>query len=105
MPEPPGQPRFAPCYEDSFDADRRALGLSGKNFDHFFNDIEAHAGDYPWEASAEVPNSGGIRMMPTECTAPDIPALYVYYGVQTAPNRIIFLGLSIAWSRADLPAW
>lgn len=98
MPEPPGHPRFAPCYEKSFEHDRHALGLSGANFDHLFRHVENFLGDYPWQYSEEVPDSEGIRMLPTEEGFPDLPPLYVYYRVEQNPNKIIYLGLSQAWS-------
>jgi hypothetical protein len=95
-------PRFSPCYEPSFEADRRTLGLAGRNFDHFFKGVEDFLGDYPWEYSEEVPDSAGIRMLGTRGDFPDLPALYVYYRVEQNPNTIIYLGLSPAWSRADV---
>ncbi len=33
--------------------------------------------------------------------APDIPPLYLYYRVEQDPNKIVFLGLSPAWSREE----
>lgn len=103
MPEPPLHPRFEPCYEPSFDVDRAKLGLAGQNFDHFFRDVENHLGDYPWQYSEEVPDSQGIRIIDTErAGAPDIPPLYVYYRVEQQPNKIVFLGLSPAWSKSGL---
>ena len=102
MPEPPLHPRFTPCYEPDFDADRKSLGLTGKNFDHFFRNVENNVCDYPWEYSKEVPDSGGARMRETRGDYPDLPPLYVYYKVNVAENRIRFLGLSPAWSKADL---
>ena len=101
MPEPPGHPRFEPQYEPSFDADRAELGLGGSDFDHFFRSVEDHLGDYPWEYSEEVPGGGGIRMLGTRDAFPDIPPLYVYYQVKERPNRIIYLGLSRAWSQDE----
>jgi hypothetical protein len=74
------------------------MGLAGPNFDHFFKEVEDYLGDYPWEYSEEVPDSEGIRMLPTRMSFPDIPPLYVYYRVEQNPNKIIFLGLSPAWS-------
>lgn len=101
MPEPPGHPRFEPHYEPSFDTDRAELGLSGSDFDHFFQSVEDHLGDYPWEYSDEVPDSEGIRMLRTRDAFPDIPPLYIYYRAEEQPNRIIFLGLSRAWSQDE----
>jgi hypothetical protein len=101
VPEPPGHPRFAPCYEPSFDADRAELGLIGRNFDYFFQGVETALGDYPWQYSEEVPDSDGIRMRPTRDAFPDIPPLYVYYRVEQQPNKIIYLGLSRAWSQDE----
>ena len=37
-------------------------------------------------------------MLPTRGGFPDIPPLYVYYRVEQNPNKIIYLGLSPAWS-------
>jgi hypothetical protein len=102
LPEHPWHPRFAPCYEPSFDHDKAELGLAGPNFDHFFRSVEVYVGDYPWEYSKEVPDSDGIRMLPTRRAFPDIPALYVYYRVEQNPNKIIYLGLSPAWSQAEV---
>jgi hypothetical protein len=98
VPEPPGHPRFAPAYEATFEQHRAALGLPGQNFDYFFHDVERHLGDYPWEYSTEVPNGRGIRMIGTRDAFPDIPPLYVYFRVEVDPNKIVFLGLSPAWS-------
>jgi hypothetical protein len=103
VPEPPGHPRFEPRYEPSFSADRVTLGLSGANFDHFFAAVEQHLADYPWASSEEVPGGEGIWMLPTRQAFPDIPPLYVYYRVEQNPNRIIYLGMSHAWSKLDLP--
>jgi hypothetical protein len=105
VPDPPGHPRFAPCYEPSFDADRAALGLHGADFDGFFCDVEIAIGDYPWQYSEEVPDSKGIRMRPTREAFPDIPPLYVYYRVEKQPNKIVYLGLSSAWSDAETVVW
>ena len=101
MPEHPLHPRFEPSHERSFASQRAKLGLAGENFDHFFRAIENFLGDYPWEYSDEVPNSQGIRMLPTRGGFPDVPPLYVYYRVEENPNKIVFLGLSPAWSRED----
>lgn len=101
MPEPPGHQRFEPHREPSFDADRAELGLSGSDFDHFFQSVEDHLSDYPWEYSEEVPDGEGIRMLRTRDAFPDIPPLYVYYRVQEQPNRIVYLGLSRAWSQDE----
>jgi hypothetical protein len=101
VPEHPWHPRFAPCYEPSFAACRTKLGLAGRNFDYFFTAVENYLGDYPWEYSEEVPDSEGIRMLPTRRGFPDIPPLYIYYRVEQNPNKIIYLGLSRAWSRDE----
>jgi hypothetical protein len=94
-------PPFDPIYEPSFREDRVARGLGGPNFDHFFQAVVAFLADYPWEYSAEIPNSDGIWMLPTRNSFPDIPPLYVYYRVKQDPNRIVYLGVSPAWSQAE----
>jgi hypothetical protein len=99
---PPGHLPFEPIYEPSFAADRATLGLSGRDFDFRFKDIENDRRDYPYKESVEVPEGEGIRMMSTLKASPDLPALYVYYRVLENPNRIVFLGLSPAWSKQDL---
>jgi hypothetical protein len=33
-------------------------------------------------------------MLSTHDAFPDIPPIYVYYRVEVAPNRVVFLGLS-----------
>lgn len=101
MGEHPWHPRFAPCYEPSFESHRGQLGLAGPNFDYFFNDVETFLGDYPWEFSKQIPDSEGIRMLPTRNAFPDIPPMYVYYRVEQRLNKIVFLGLSPAWSKAE----
>ncbi len=63
--------------------------------------VEDYLGDYPWEYSEEVPDSEGIRMLRTRDAFPDIPPLYVYYRVEEQPNKIIYLGLSRAWSQEE----
>lgn len=101
----PFGPRFTAVYDDDFAADRGELGLSGANFDHFFEDVERQLLDYPWIFSREVPDSGGTLMRETRNAFPDIPPLYVYYKViQDSPRdcRVYFLGLSPAWSKEDL---
>jgi hypothetical protein len=40
-------------------------------------------------------------MLGTRDAFPDIPPLYVYYRVKEQPNRIIYLGLSRAWSQDE----
>jgi hypothetical protein len=40
-------------------------------------------------------------MLPTRYPFPDIPPLYVYFRVEQRPSRIVFLGLSPAWSRDE----
>jgi hypothetical protein len=102
VPEPLGQPRFEPLYEPTFTAHRARLGLTGSNFDYFFGAVEKLLGDYPYKYSEEVPESEGIRVLPTEAAFPDIPPLYVYYRVEHQPNRIRFMALSPAWSKRDL---
>jgi hypothetical protein len=87
----------------SFELARARLGLSGRNFDYFFADVERNRRDYPWAGAEEVPDSDGILMLPTKDAFPDVPPLYVYYRVREIPNRIRFLGLSRAWSESDLP--
>lgn len=82
MPEHPLHPRFAPVYEPQFDAERRALGLGGRDFDHFFKDVETNVCDYPWIFAEEVPESGGTLMRETRDAFPDVPPLYVYYKVK-----------------------
>lgn len=104
MPVPFG-PRFTAVYDPDFHADRRTLGLSGPNFDHFFRDVEAQLLDYPWIYSREIPDSGGTLMRETRDAFPDIPPLYVYYKViqdSARDARIYFLGLSPAWTKAEL---
>lgn len=95
-------PPFEPRYGPSFRAHRRELGLAGANFDYFFRAVEVYLRDYPWEFSEEVPDSDGIRMLPTRNAFPDIPPLYVYYRVEQDPNRIFYLGLSPAWSHQEM---
>jgi len=91
-----------PCYEHDCETGRAKLGLNGPNFDHFFRNVENHIGNFPWDwPSEEVPDSEGIRAVPTEYAAPDIPPMYVYYRVEHQPNKIVFLGLSPAWSETD----
>jgi hypothetical protein len=41
-------------------------------------------------------------MLPTRRGHPDIPPLYVYYRVEQQPNKIIYLGLSRAWSQDEV---
>jgi hypothetical protein len=89
-------------YEADFYADRKRLGLSGRNFDYFFRDIEQAVLDYPWEYSEEVPESGGTRMRLTRDAFLDVPPLYVYWKVNAEECRVRFVGLSPAWSKADL---
>ena len=96
-----GNPRFSASYEPSFEAHRVALGLSGPNFDYFFRDVEAYVCDYPWQYSTPVPDGDGVRMLPTRDAFPDIPPLYIYYRVEVDPNRVVFLGLSAAWSQSE----
>jgi hypothetical protein len=102
MPEPLGQPTFEPHHEPTFEAHRARLGLTGAPFDYFFSAVEKLLGDYPYKYSEEVPDSEGIRMLPTQAAFPDIPALYVYYRVRRQPNQIIYVALSPAWSKADV---
>jgi hypothetical protein len=102
VPEPPLQPPFEPHYEPTFEAHRARLGLTGPNFDYFFAAVQKLLRDYPYKYSVEVPDAHGIRMYPTEAAFPDIPALYIYYRVQHQPNRIIYVGLSPAWSKGDV---
>lgn len=95
--------RYAVCYEPQFEADRKTLGLDGAPFDFFFAGIEEHLSFFPWTTSSEeVPEGEGARMLPTEQGFPDIPALYVYYSVDSERFKITFLRLSPAWSKADL---
>lgn len=95
-------PRFAPVYESSFDTQRTDLGLSGANFDHFFRRVEFRVCEDPWmEYTEEVPDSEGIRILSTRRAFPDIPPLYVYYRVERLPEKVIFLGLSRAWSQSE----
>ena len=101
-PDHPLHPRFRPDYQPSFQIHRRELGLAGPNFDHFFRAVESFLGDYPWEYSTLVPASEGMYMLPTRRSFPDIPPLYVYYRVEQKPNKVIFYGLSPAWSQAEL---
>jgi hypothetical protein len=89
-------------YEPAFYADRRNLGLGGRNFDYFFRDIEKEVLDYPWEYSKEVPESGGTRMRLTRDAFLDVPPLYVYYKVNAEDCRVRFVGLSRAWSKFDV---
>lgn len=101
----PFGPRFTAVYDNDFQADRRRLGLGGRNFDHFFEDVERHLLDYPWIYSQEVPDSGGTLMRSTREGFLDLPPLYVYYKViQDSPRdcRVYFLGLSPAWSKSEL---
>jgi len=77
------------------------LGLSGSDFDYFFQSVEDHLGDYPWEYSEEVSDSEGIRMLCTRGAFPDIPPLYIYYRVEEKLNKIIYLGLSRAWLQEE----
>lgn len=97
----PSGPRFSPSYEPTFEAHRVALGLSGRNFDHFFQEVENFICGQPWRDSQEVPDGEGMRMQPTHDAAPDIPPLYVYFRVETDPNVVRFHGLSPAWSATD----
>lgn len=95
-------PRFAPSYEPSFDTHRAGLGLSGANFDHFFREVEFYVCDDPWmQFTEEVPDSDGIRMLSTRQAFPDIPPLYVYYRFEPEAGRVVFFGLSPAWSQVD----
>lgn len=101
MSGPPGHPPFEPEHAPSFAAARARFGLSGAPFDYFFADVERNRADYPWQGATEVPDSGGILMLPTKDGFPDLPPLYVYYRVNEHPNRIHFLGLSQAWSETE----
>jgi hypothetical protein len=77
--------------------------LAGRPFDHFFLAVEKIVGDYPYDESMEIPESGGIRMRATRDAFPDLPPLYLYYRVEHDPNRVVFLSLSKAWSETDFP--
>jgi hypothetical protein len=101
LPYPFG-PRFCAVYDGDFEADRRSLGLGGRNFDTFFHHVERQILDYPWINSKEVPDSGGALMRETREVQPDLPALYVYYKVSVEDERIRFLGVSPAWSKTEL---
>jgi hypothetical protein len=101
LPEHPLHPRFEPIYESSFLADRAKLGFTGTDFDRHFSDIERNVCDYPWEFSREVPDSVGIRLLPTRKAFPDIPPMYVYYRVDSRRQEITFLGLGPAWSEEE----
>jgi hypothetical protein len=97
----PFGPDFQPAYDKAFLDDRRELGLHGSNFDFFFEQVESQILNYPWINAREVPESGGVLMRETRGLAPDLPALYIYYKVSKDPPRILFLGLSRAWSHED----
>ncbi len=94
--------KWSACYEDAFGADRKAVGLGGRNFDTFFDGVERSVLDYPWEYSEEVPESGGTRMRLTRADFSDLPPIYVYYKVNAEECRVRFVGLSPAWSKEDL---
>lgn len=81
--------------------DRVELGLSGENFEYFFQDVERILRDYPRVGSVAVPGGQGILMRATLDAFPDIPPLYIYYRVKENPNAIRFFGLSPAWSEAE----
>lgn len=100
MPVPFG-PRFTVRYTNEFDADRRALGLAGRNFGFFFEEVERQILDYPRIHCVEVPDSGGVVMRATRSAFFDIPPLYVYYRVVEEPPQIVFMALSPAWSKQD----
>ena len=94
----PRDDRFEPQYEPSFAECRARLNLSGAPFDHFFADVEDAFCKDPYFASETVPEAQGIRIRPTRESFPDLPPLYVHYRIKRDPNRIVFFGLSRAWS-------
>lgn len=99
---PPGHPPYEPQYESTFEDDRAALHFTGANFDYFFEGIARTLRDYPKAESVEVPDGDGIRILPTYRSWPDLPRLYIFYRIQENPNRIVFLGMTPAWTQ-DLP--
>jgi hypothetical protein len=95
-------PSFEPYYHAAFIEQRRRLGLAGTNFDFFFKNVEHAILDYPY--GDEIPDTGGTMMRETRETFPDVPPLYVYFKLDTDNRRVLFLGLTQAWSAVDTPA-
>ena len=99
----PSEEPFQPHYEPSFMDCRRTLGLSGPDFDHHFEAVEKGLCRFPWLENESVPEGDGIRIRPTRERAPDLPPLYVYYRIELNPRRVVFFGLSRAWSQPGEP--
>ena len=98
----PPSPRYAATFDQSFDDQRAALGFSAESFENLFREVEFRICDDPWlQYSTEVPDSDGIRIVPTRQAFPDIPPLYVYYRFSAELRRVVFLGLSPAWSAGE----
>ena len=103
MSGPPGHPPYEPKYEPSFVEDREKLGFTGPDFDHHFEKVARALRDYPFGESVEVPDSDGIRLHPTHNSLQDLPAMCVLYRVEENPNEIVFVALTPAWTKDDLP--
>ena len=101
MPEHPSS-SFEPYYHGDFIEHRRRLGLAGTNFDFFFKDVEQAILEYPY--GDEIPDSGRTIMRETREAFPDVPPLYVYFKLDAENRRVLFLGLTQAWSAPDTPA-
>lgn len=92
----PDHKNYEHCYEASFEEALTELGLTGRNFGSFWVEVEAIMDFDPFNIyAAEVPETEGFWLYPTEPAHKDIPALYVLYSVEREPIRKIhYFGLA-----------
>jgi hypothetical protein len=95
--------RFVHIQETSFASARTEVGLAGRNFDHFFEKVEASLDSNPWFYGTEVPDGDGLLVIPTTDAFPDLPASYIYFRADPDAGEVRYVGISPAWSRNDTP--
>ena len=90
---PPGR-IYEHVYQRTFEDNKRALGLNGKPFEHFWRDIEKTLDDDPSNIYVrELPGSEGFRIYPTMPEHPDFLECVIYFSVDEETRQILYWGI------------
>jgi hypothetical protein len=88
---------------DKWEADRKRLGLTGRNFDTYWRPIEEAVCKNPAYGQPLLDGSGARAFLTEEAGFVDLPKLVVYFKADSRAERLVFLGLDSASLPEDYP--
>jgi hypothetical protein len=94
---------FVIRYEHQWERDLKREGLYGPNFDTFWREVEESIDETPNVGYPILDGSGASGFLTHEGGFFDLPKLVIYFKVDWAEKRLVFLGLDSASTAEDFP--